>query len=417
MQIAKAQVMALILSCSLSFVVLSHAKGVSGVRAIGAGAFPLSFTDASAWFANQANDTSKVVTVLFYFQGSPGWLRGKTDFKWQVNQNPATIDMTVGTVPIHVKYWQDTDEVEVQGVRFMRSVDNVFLIAQIDSSVPVVRGLGVHDLNFKPDDVPSISLLRRDPDVWASVTGHSRSDHPLAKKPTASEEIRTWDAEGLSLLESGQPGQESKGCERFRRAAEKGYAPAQYRLGYCYESGNGVEQSFAMANQWYLKAGEQGYVDAQYKLGHSYRTGRGTPIDLPTALSWYQKAARSGDREALHNVGWMYATGQGTKADQQEAYRWFLDAAKHGEPGAQFEVAKRLNEGEGVQKDMVLAYSWLLVLKAQQSNFPPDDWNQVQTMMMSVGEKLETAAKKRAEEQALVWMGIVAKWDMDGYSR
>src|ERR1700687_1232429 len=106
----------------------------------------------------------------------------------------------------------------------------------------------------------------------------------------------------------------------------------------------------------------------------------------------------------------MYATGQRRKADEQEAYRWFLDAAKHGEPGAQLEVAKRLNEGEGVQRDRVLAYSWLLVLKAQQSNFPPDDWNQVQTMMMSVGEKLDPAAKKHADDQALMWMGIVAKW-------
>jgi TPR repeat protein len=392
------------------------AAGASGVRCIGAGAFPLSFTDASVWFAHQVNDKSKVLTVLFYLQGSPGWLTGKTDFNWKINQDPATIDMMAGNVPIHAKYWQSTDEIELLGKRYRRSDANVFVIAHIDAPTPVVTGLGVHDLTFKSDDVPSIALLRRNPDVWAALTGHTRGDHPLGKEPAATEEIRSWDKEGLELLESGQPSQERKGCELLRRAAETGYAPAQYRLGYCYESGKGVEQNFSIANKWYAKAGEQGYVDAQYKLGHSYRTGRGTRIDLPTALNWYKKAASSGDRDAMSNVGWMYATGQGTKADQEEAYRWFLDDAKHGDPGGQLEVARRLNEGNGIHKDAVLSYSWLLVLKAQQSNFPPEDWNQINSVITSVEAQLDVAAKKHAGEQALTWMGIIANSDMDAYS-
>ncbi len=135
------------------------------------------------------------------------------------------------------------------------------------------------------------------------------------------------------------------------------------------------------------------------------------------SFSAYKKAASSGDRDALHNVGWMYATGQGTKTDQVEAYRWFLDAAKHGEPGSQFEVARRLNEGDGVGKDPTVAYSWLLVLKAQQSSFPPEDWKQIQTMMMSIEGQLDSAAKKSATDQAQTWMGIIAKSDMERYSK
>ncbi|HET9840004.1 MAG TPA: tetratricopeptide repeat protein [Candidatus Angelobacter sp.] len=386
-----------------------------GPRAIGAGAHPLSFTEASAWFAHQANQSSKALTVLFYFQGTPGWLTEKTDFQWQINQNPATIDMTVGTVPIHLKYWQNTDEVEVLGKRYSRSAGNVFLIAQIDSATPAVSSLGNHDLTFKPDDIPPVVLLRRDPDVWASLTGHPRSDHP-ALKVTGSEQVRAWDAEGVRLLGSSKPQDQRKACELFRRAAEQGYAPSQYRTGYCYESGIGGEQNFVTANQWYVKAGEQGYVDAQYKLGHSYRTGRGTQIDLATALNWYKKAAASGDIEALHNVGWMYATGQGTKMDQVEAYRWFLEAAKHGEAGTQFEVARRLNEGEGVNKDPTLSYSWLLVLKAQQASFPPDDWQQIEKMMTSVEGQLDAAAKRSAAQQAHAWMAVVAKFEMERYA-
>src|SRR4030095_1037929 len=117
----------LVANCYFLFASTSHA--VAGVRPIGAGAFPLSFADASAWFAHEANHNSKVLTVLFYFQGNAGWLTGKTDFKWQVNQSPASIDMTVGTVLIHVKYWQDSDDVEIQGKKYRRTADNVFLIS------------------------------------------------------------------------------------------------------------------------------------------------------------------------------------------------------------------------------------------------------------------------------------------------
>src|SRR5208337_1738208 len=105
----------------------------------------------------------------------------------------------------------------------------------------------------------------------------------LNQPSTAPPEVLAFDKEGLRLLLTGKQDEEKKGCELFRRAAERGYAPAQYRLGYCFESGEGVEQSFTLANQWYEKAGNQGYVDAQYKLGHSYRTGRSVKIDLPTA--------------------------------------------------------------------------------------------------------------------------------------
>src|SRR6185369_14291582 len=116
-------------------------------------------------------------------------------------------------------------EVEVLGKRYSRSTDNVYFISQIDSGKPTVSALGNHDLAFTPDDIPSVALLRRDPDVWASVTGHPRIDHPLAKA-TTSDHLREWDRTGLRLLESREPDQERRGCELFRRAADKGYAPA-----------------------------------------------------------------------------------------------------------------------------------------------------------------------------------------------
>ena len=389
----------------------------SGPRPIGAGAFPVSFTHASAWFAHQADVNQKDVTMLVYFEGSAGWLNQPTDFKWEVNQSPAKIEMSVGKTEIRVNYWPDTAAVEIQGTKYKLSVSNVFVVEGIDTPNPLVRPLGIHVLSFAPDEIPAISLLRRNADVWAALTGKSPGEHFRSRTLGVQKEVKALDEEGLRLLQTGNPEAERKACELFRRAALKGFAGSQYRLGYCYETGRGVDQSFSIANEWYKKAANQGHVDAQYKLGHSYRVGRGVPIDLAAALQWYKKAAANGDREALHNLGWMYATGQGAKASPEEAYRWFLEAARRGETGAQFEIARRLRDGDGVTKDLIGSYGWLLVLRAQEKSFAPDEWEQVKATIKLVESQLDRAATVKAEEQAHAWLTTIAKHDMESFAR
>jgi len=44
----------------------------------------------------------------------------------------------------------------------------------------------------------------------------------------------------------------------FRKAADMGYAPAQYNLGYCYKYGDGVPRDLTLSAEWYRKAAEQG---------------------------------------------------------------------------------------------------------------------------------------------------------------
>jgi TPR repeat protein len=355
--------------------------------------------------------------MLVYFEGSAGWHNQRTNFKWEVNQSPARIEMSVGKIEIRVKYWPDTADVELQGTKYKLSSSNVFVVEGIDSPKPLVRPLGIHDLSFGAEEIPAVALLRRNPDVWAALTGKSPGGHSKSRSPNADKEVVALDTEGLRLLLTENPDAERKACELFRRAALKGYVASQYRLGYCYETGRGVDQSFSTANEWYEKAANQGHVDAQYKLGHSYRVGRGVPIDLAAALQWYKKAAENGDREALHNVGWMYATGQGVKASAEEAYRWFLEAAKRGETSAQFEIARRLRDGDGVAKDLTGSYGWLLVLLAQQNTFAPDQWEQVRVTIKSVESQLDKAATVKAEEQARDWLTTIAKHDMESFAR
>ena len=49
----------------------------------------------------------------------------------------------------------------------------------------------------------------------------------------------------------------------FRKAAEQGYANAQFHLGHMYELGWGVDRNDSTTVEWYRKAAEQGYANAQ----------------------------------------------------------------------------------------------------------------------------------------------------------
>ena len=122
----------------------------------------------------------------------------------------------------------------------------------------------------------------------------------------------------------------------FRKAAEQGYASAQYNLGYCYDNGKGVTIDSDEAAKWYRKAAEQGHAEAQHELGHCYGYGRGVEKNYTEAVKWYKKAAEQGYAEAQHNLGWCYKFGSyGVEKNLTEAVKWYKKAAEKGNAYAQ----------------------------------------------------------------------------------
>lgn len=66
---------------------------------------------------------------------------------------------------------------------------------------------------------------------------------------------------------------------------------AQYYVGMMYLKGQGVEQDYKLAGEWFRKASEKNIPQAQYKLGNLYFTGRGVPKDYEFAYVWYSVGA------------------------------------------------------------------------------------------------------------------------------
>ncbi|KAG0349470.1 hypothetical protein BG004_005821 [Podila humilis] len=123
------------------------------------------------------------------------------------------------------------------------------------------------------------------------------------------------------------------GKDLFIRAAGLGYAPAQFKLGICYELGlthfpTDPSHSFA----WYKRAALQGHADAELAVSGWYLTGhpQGLVQSEPLAYEWASKAARRGWSKAEYTLGHYHEVGIGVPQDLQIAKQWYLKAAARG---------------------------------------------------------------------------------------
>ncbi|MBX4929790.1 peptidoglycan-binding protein [Rhizobium binae] len=120
----------------------------------------------------------------------------------------------------------------------------------------------------------------------------------------------------------------------YQLSADKGFAPAQYRLGSMYEKGNGVERDIAKAKTFYEQAANQGNASAMHNLAVLYASGALGQQDYATAASWFTKAANLGITDSQFNLAILCARGNGVSADIEESYKWFAIAAKAGDKDA-----------------------------------------------------------------------------------
>lgn len=134
----------------------------------------------------------------------------------------------------------------------------------------------------------------------------------------------------------------------LKSAAEKGHKKAQYRLGRCYEKGNGTEENDQLAAQWYEKAAKQGYAKAQYQLGKCYKDGEGVPKDKKKAFELFMKAAQQEYGDAEYQVGKCYMKGKGVAADQAQAKKWLKRSFNNVKDGKKIldKLRKEASEGD-----------------------------------------------------------------------
>ncbi|MCQ2378274.1 MAG: sel1 repeat family protein [Victivallaceae bacterium] len=124
---------------------------------------------------------------------------------------------------------------------------------------------------------------------------------------------------------------------RYKKAAERGDAGAQYFLGRHYYD----QPDYVEAVRWYRKAAKQGHVDAQFGLACCYNNGEGVKKDGAEAARWFRKAAEQGHTSAQYVLALCYENGNGVPWDEIEAARWLRKAAEQGDGRARSDLAKK----------------------------------------------------------------------------
>ena len=125
---------------------------------------------------------------------------------------------------------------------------------------------------------------------------------------------------------------DNSGVEQLRKAANLGYAPAEFYLAKLYEDGQaGLTKDLTEARRWTQRAAEAGDRKAMHNLALYYFEGTGGDKNLTQAAQWFRRAADLGLVDSQYNLGRLYEEGFGVSQNPAEAYKWYLIAARSGD--------------------------------------------------------------------------------------
>lgn len=118
-----------------------------------------------------------------------------------------------------------------------------------------------------------------------------------------------------------------------------------------YERGD-----YRTALEKWRPAADKGNADAQFNMGQAYKLGRGVAVDLKQAEAWYRKAALQGHEQAEAYYGLaLFENGK-----RAEAVQWLQRAVSRGDARAQYILGIMLFNGDAVAKDWVRAYALMV---------------------------------------------------------
>ena len=109
----------------------------------------------------------------------------------------------------------------------------------------------------------------------------------------------------------------------YLKAASNHFLEAFYKIGYCYESGKGVDKNMGEAVNWYKRAATLGHVQSQYELGKHYLEGNNVLQDYEKATYWLRLAAENKHALSLYELGVCSYNGIGFTKSYGNAIEYF----------------------------------------------------------------------------------------------
>jgi TPR repeat protein len=208
---------------------------------------------------------------------------------------------------------------------------------------------------------------RASADLWVtSVTAEEQSVQvsgpqsvPGAHAASDADPLQAPRGLGGNILPVAGP---NKG-DSLRQAAVDGNADAQFSVGKTYLDGSDdsqlpVSERLSKAARWFRRAAERGHAPSQYRLATLYELGHGAPKSYADAMNWYEQAANKGHIKAMHNLAVLSVNGNVRTANYLTAAKWFAEAAGHGLRDSQYNLGVLHERGLGVPRDLAKAYVW-----------------------------------------------------------
>lgn len=124
----------------------------------------------------------------------------------------------------------------------------------------------------------------------------------------------------------------NKSFSLCKRAADMGYAPAQYTVAMYYGRGQGTAKDDKEAFNYLLKSAKQDFDMAYGALANCYYWGKGTAVNYPEARYWGEKGVEKDDSTACYIMGCYYYKGNANSPDYVKALNYFQKSAELGSP-------------------------------------------------------------------------------------
>jgi TPR repeat protein len=105
-----------------------------------------------------------------------------------------------------------------------------------------------------------------------------------------------------ALKESSEKISQIQDIDVLKKQSAKGEAEAQFRLGVCFDKGEGITRNNKQAVLLYEKAASQNHAYAQNNLGVCYEQGHGLEKNFEKSKMYYQEAIRFGHVNAKNNL-------------------------------------------------------------------------------------------------------------------
>jgi TPR repeat protein len=117
---------------------------------------------------------------------------------------------------------------------------------------------------------------------------------------------------------------------------------------------------YALAADFYRRAAEKGDAPAQDMLSWLLLEGEIIAADPAEARIWAERAAEAGVATSMTRLGMLYHNAVGVERDPQKAAHWWQLGAEKGDADAQAMLGAALHMGSGLARDGVAALSWLI---------------------------------------------------------